>query len=186
MLQDAHRLCDRHGMAGMRTKIECNLANVALACGNNSQASDHARAAHKLAERTGQRSVAAEASYILAAAALRLGDLPTARRELAVGLTTAIAIDRRDQLAVGVRAFAEVLAAQGDVDVAARTMAFALRQHRFEGEAYADARRRMASWGRSSEETDDWIGPPLDELAYRIVTEAAQGYAPLIASLRGR
>ena len=186
VLQDAHRLCERHGMAGMRTKIECNLASVALASGNNAQASDHAREAHELAERTGQRSVAAEASYILATAALRLGDLPAARRDLAVGLTTAIAIDRRDQLAVGVCAFAEVLAAQGDVDVAAQTMAFALRQHRFEGEAYDDARRRMASWGRSSAETDDWTGPSLEELAYRIVAEAAHAYAPLIASLRSR
>ncbi len=126
-----------------------------------------------------------EASYILATASLRLGDLPTARGELAVGLTTAIAIGRRDQLVIGVRAFAEMLAAQGDVDVAAQTMAFALRQRTFEGEAYDDARRRMASWGRSSETPDDWNGPPLDELVHRIVAEAAQGYAPLIAAVRG-
>jgi hypothetical protein len=80
--------------------------------------------------------------------------------------------------------FAELLAAQGAADVAARVLALALRQPALVGAERADAERQLRAWGSPPEQSADWTGPSLEQLAQRIVVEAGLAYAPLIAELR--
>jgi len=47
-----------------------------------------------------------------------------------------------------------------------------------------EAERQMQSWGASAAATEAWDGPPLNELALRIIAEAGHAYASLISELR--
>jgi tetratricopeptide (TPR) repeat protein len=184
-LGDARILCERLGLQTTRCMVEVNLANVAMMSGAPEVAMRHARQALELSGQTGQRGTGVEARHVLAWAALHQGDLATARSELAAATTVAIAIGRTELLVHGARLFAELLAAQGAPEVAARVMSFALRHPGLVGAEREVAKQQMQTWDARSREDDDWIGPPLDELAHRIVTEVGQGYATLIATLRG-
>jgi hypothetical protein len=48
-----------------------------------------------------------------------------------------------------------------------------------------EAEQQMRTWAAHPVAHGDWTGPPLEELVQRIVAEAGQAYAPLIAELRG-
>ena len=96
----------------------------------------------------------------------------------------AIAIGRTALIVQGVRLLAELLAAQGAPEVAARVMGFVLQQPDLIGAEREEAEAQMRGWG--AEPTNaEWSGPPLDDLAHRIVSESDLAYAPLIAALNG-
>lgn len=184
VLGDARQLCERHGLPSTRVMVEVNLANVAMYSDAPELAVRHARQAIELSAQTGQRANTVEARQALTWAALRQGDLATARTELVASTTVAIAIGRTALIVQGVRLLAELLAAQGAPEVAARVMGFVLQQPDLIGAEREEAEAQMREWG--AEPTDaEWFGPPLDELAHRIVVEADLAYAPLIAALDG-
>ncbi len=185
VLRDARQLCERHGLPSTRAMVEVNLASVAALSGATELAGTHARHALELSDQTGQRAIAADAHLILARIATRQGDLATARVELSAALSVSIAIGRPAQLVQGVRQFAELLAVHGASDVAARVMAYVLQQPTLVGAEREEAERQILSWGAPTVTDADWAGPPLQELAQRVVAETGQSYAPLIAALRG-
>jgi hypothetical protein len=100
-------------------------------------------------------------------------------------LAMSIAIARPELLVRGVCLFAELLAAQGAFDVAGRAVAFALQQPTLMGRERDAAEQQMRTWAAHPVARADWTGPPLEELVQRIVAEAGQAYAPLMAELRG-
>jgi predicted ATPase/DNA-binding SARP family transcriptional activator/Flp pilus assembly protein TadD len=185
VLRDARQLCERHGLPSTRVMVEVNLANVAMYSGVPEVAVRHARQALELSAQTGQRANAVEARHALVWAALRQGDLATAHSELVVAMTVAIALGRSALLVLGVRLFAELLAAQGVPEVAARVMGFVLQQPDLVGAEREEAEQQMRTWGAPSAAHEEWTGPSLDDLVHRIVAEAGQAHAPLIAELRG-
>jgi predicted ATPase/Flp pilus assembly protein TadD len=184
VLHEARQLSEHHGLPTTRGMIEVNLANVAMLSGIPELAIRHARRAFELATQTGQRGTAVEARHALVWAALRQGEVTEARSELVAAVTASIAIGRPALMVHSLRLFAELLAAQGARDVAARVMSFVLQQPDLVGAERVEAERQMRDWSATSVAAK-WTGPPLDELAQRIVAEASQAYAPLIAALRG-
>ncbi len=184
VLQDASQLCERHGLPSTRVMVEVNLANVAMYSGNPEQAVRHARQALELSLQTGQRANAVEARHALVWAALRQGDLATARSELVAATTVAIALGRPELLVLGVRLFAELLAAQGVPDVAARVLGLVLQRPELVGVERDEAVQLLRGWVTPAAAAEGWTGPPLEDLAHRIVVEAGQAYAPLITELR--
>ena len=122
--------------------VDVNLANVAMQSGAPELAVRHARQALELSAQTGQRATAVEARHALVWAALRQGDLATARSELVAATTVAIAIGRPALFVHGVRLLAELLAAQGAPDVAARVMGFVLQHPGLVGAEREEAERR--------------------------------------------
>jgi tetratricopeptide (TPR) repeat protein len=184
VLSDARQLCERHGLPSTRVMVEVNLANVAMYSGAPELAVSHARQALELSAQTGQRANAVDARHALVWAALRQDDLATARSELVAATKVTIAIGRPALLVQGLCLFAELLAAQGAPDVAARVIGLALQRPELVGAEREEAAQQMHGWGAPSLTTDGWTGPPLDELAHRIVAEASQAYAPLINELR--
>ena len=184
VLREASQLCERHGLPSTRVMVEVNLANVAMYRDDPELAVRHARQALELSSQTGQRANAVEARHALVWAALRQGDLATARSELAAATTVAIALGRPALLVAAVRLFAEVLAAQGLPDAAVRVMRLVLQRTELVGVEREEAERQMQSWGASAAATEAWDGPPLNELALRIIAEAGHAYAPLISELR--
>ncbi len=184
VLREARQLCAHHGLPSTHCMVEVNLANVATLTGTPELAMQHALKALELSAQTGRRGNEVEARHALVWAALRLGDLATARSELARALTVSISIARPELIANGVRLFADVVAAQGAIEVAARVLNFLLRQPGLAGAERVEVEQQLRDWGASSE-GGDWNGPPLDELVHHVVAEAGQAYAPLIAGLSG-
>jgi predicted ATPase/DNA-binding SARP family transcriptional activator/Flp pilus assembly protein TadD len=183
VLQEARQLCERHGLPSTRCMVEVNLANVALKLDRAEQAAQHARKALEVSAQTGQRGSGVEARYALVRAALAQGDLATARSELSAAMAVAIAIGRQELLVHGIWLFAELLAAQGEQEVAGRALALALQQPALVGSERQQAELQLRSWGEPSAARTDWTGPPVGELVHRIVTESAVAYGPLIAAL---
>jgi ATP/maltotriose-dependent transcriptional regulator MalT len=184
VLDDARQLCERHGLPSTRVMVEVNLANVAMYSGAPELAVRHARQALELSAQTGQRANAVEARQALVWAALRLHDLSAARSELVAATTVALTIGRKALLVQGVRLLADLLAAQGATEAAARVMGFVLQQPDLVGAERVEAEEQLRNWG-GVPANGEWSGPPLDELAHRIVVEADLAYAPLIAALSG-
>lgn len=184
VLGEALQLCERHGLPSTRCMIEINLSNVSLDSGAFDQAALHARRAIELSEQTGQRAARADAYNVLAHAALRKGDLAAARAELAAGLSVAVAIARPSALVMGAWLLAEILAAQGARDVAARIVAFALVQPALVARERATAEQQLREWSEGGGPPGAWTGPSLEELAHRAIAEAPVAFASLIAELR--
>lgn len=182
-LRDARLLCERHGLPSTRSMIEVNSATVSIKLGAPEQALAHARKALEVSAQTGQRSTAIEARYAIVMAALRQGDLATTRRELATAVESSIAIGRPELIVHGVWHFAELVAAQGEREVAARVLAYALQHPGLVGAERDEAEQQLRSWSASAATPSAWTGPSMDELGHRIVTEAGVAHAPLIAML---
>jgi len=185
LLREARQLCDRHGLPSTQCMIEVNLASVATFKNDTELALQHGLKALELAVQTGRRGNEVDARHAIAWAALHRKDLPTARSELARALTVSLAIGRPELVALGVRLFADIVAALGHREVGARVLRFLLRQPDLAATERVEAERQLAAWNAETRADEDWAGPPLDELAHRIVAEADQSYAPLIAGLRG-
>ncbi|MBI5716208.1 MAG: tetratricopeptide repeat protein [Burkholderiales bacterium] len=186
VLQAARRLCERHGLASIRSMVEVNLANVAMQAGDHEAARTHAAQALETSLANGQRGFAIDARLALGTVALQGGDLDEAREQLRAAMETALPMQRPAMLVQLTRIFAELLAAQGEQAVAVRVMGFALQQRPgLVGAERLDAEARMRGWGAPATQAPAWTGPALEALAERIVVEAPLAHAPLIAELRG-
>jgi predicted ATPase/DNA-binding SARP family transcriptional activator/Flp pilus assembly protein TadD len=184
LLDDARRVCERHGLPGTRSMVETNLANIAMLRNQPDKALRHGRQALELAHQTGRRGGAIDARHLLVWAHLHGGEPKVACAELVAAVTEALAIGHTEALVHGARLFAELLAARGAADVAARVMHFVLQQSPgLVARERAEAEVMMGAWSAGTP-PQSWSGPPLDELARRIVAEANQAHTPLIAELR--
>jgi len=179
-------LCERHGLVGTRGFVLANLAELTLKLGELDTARGHAASALELALATGNRSTEAWIRLLMVQIAIRHDDLAAARRALRDSLELALAIGRPLSLLAAIAVFTDLLAAQGERRAAIRLLRFATNhpamtvhgrnelQPRFDALADADL----------GDADPPWPGPPLDELARRIVAETPAGYAGLIAALR--
>ncbi len=107
-------ICERDGIVSTRGFILANLAEVALRGGDLTAAETASRDALEAATTTGNRAVASWVKTKLACVAARRGDLATARSILAEGLITALELGLPSIKFDALRAFAELLVAQGE------------------------------------------------------------------------
>ena len=179
-------LCERHGLVSSRGYVLANLSDLTLKLGELDAARGHAASALELALATGNRATEAAVRLSIMQIAVRQNDLAGAREAVRGSLELALAIGRPLSLLAAIAVFTDLLAAQGERRAAARLLRFVLGhpdmtaqgrhqlQPRLEALADADTGDREAPWP----------GPPLDELARRIVAETSSGHAALAAALR--
>jgi tetratricopeptide (TPR) repeat protein len=184
-LREGLALCDRHGLVSTRALILANLAECAMMTDDPDSAESYARRALEVAEAAGNRAVACWLKLLFVRLALRRGNLPAARSDLAGSLEIAISVGRLSLQLAGVSCFAEVLEAQGESDCAQRILSFAADHHSTSAAQRAEIRERLAQWRPAASAASAWPGLELDELVHRIVVESNIAHAALIATLRG-
>jgi predicted ATPase/DNA-binding SARP family transcriptional activator len=183
VLREALALCERDGLGNTFALVEANLSEAAMRLGDIPAARRHAQRSRENAQANGNRAVWAWMQAQGARLSVREGDLAQACAVLAEGLSTAVALGAPSLLAPGLLAFAELLDAQGRHTLARRCLAFfgglpdLTRSDRDELLAV------LARWGGLPRDAPGWPGMALPELLQRIVIEAPQMHAPLIALL---
>jgi tetratricopeptide (TPR) repeat protein len=178
-------ICDRHGIVGTRALILGNLTEIAIETGDLEAAETFGRRALDAAHTAGNRSLGAYLGLLFVRLAVNRSDLPRARVDLAAALTIAIATGRQPLQLAAVSCFAEVLAAQGETRCARLVWNFAAGHPSLSAPQRSEIRARLAKWPLEAGAEPAWPGLELDELVHRIVAEAAESHAPLIAGLRG-
>jgi hypothetical protein len=184
-LQDGLSVCERHGLVTLRGISLGNLVDHARKTGDFEAAQRYAVLALEVAETAGYRALASGLKLDLVHIALERGDLEGARTALSEGMKIAIAIGRPTLQVGGVAWFAELLAAQGEVDCACRVLPFASNHPSTNAPEKEEYRARLVQWG-ARDENDLPNELDFDDLVHRIASEAEVDYAPLIGALRTR
>lgn len=183
-LKSALALCETHGLETTRGYVLANLTGVAMKTGQPEAAERYGRRAAEHAQATGNRFVLSFLKMQFARLALGRHDLGVARKELRGGMELAVELGRPPLLTEGVHCFADLLLAQGETACARAVMDFAV-EHPDTGALERDELRRAFERLPPREGAAlPWPGLTLQELAHRIIVEAAIGHAPLIATLR--
>ncbi len=181
--RDSVTLSDRHGLPATRTYALGNLAELALIRGELDAAAGHSRRAYETAAQTGARGIQAWARNVDARIALRRGALAEARTALRESLESAVAIGQRTLVTGGLIAFAELLAAQGEVEAARRVLDYVAVHPWTDAPGRSDAETQRARWPGPSY---PWQGPDYDELVQRVVVETPTAHAALVAAIDPR
>ncbi|MCE9657834.1 MAG: tetratricopeptide repeat protein [Burkholderiales bacterium] len=179
-------LCERHGLVGTRGFVLANLSELTMQLGELDAARGHAASALELARATGNRSTEAWIRLLVVQIAVRQNDLASAREALRESLEVALAIGRPLSLLAAIAVFTDLLAAQGERRAAARLLRFASAHPAMTVQGRHQLQPRLAALvdADPGEHEPIWSGPPLDELARRIVAETPAGHAALAAALR--
>ena len=179
-------LCERHGLVSSRGFVLANLSELTLKLGELDAARGHAASALELALATGNRSTEAAVRLSIVQIAVRQNDLAGAREALRDSLELALAIGRPLSLLAAIAIFTDLLAAQGERRAAARLLRFAMGHPAMtvQGRHQLQPRLEALADADAGENESIWPGPPLDELARRIVAETPSGHAALAAALR--
>jgi hypothetical protein len=159
---------------------------LTLELGELDAARGHAASALELALATGNRSTEAWVRMLMVRIAVRHEDLAAAGQALREALELALAISRPLSLLAAIAVFVDLLAAQGERRAALRLLRFAMNHPAMTVHGRNQLRPRFEALADADPGDSDppWPGPPLDELARRIVAETAAGYAGLVAALR--
>ncbi|HUG24466.1 BTAD domain-containing putative transcriptional regulator [Piscinibacter sp.] len=182
-LREALALCERDGLGITFSLVQANLSQAAMQLGDLGAARRHAQRGSEGAQANGNRGVWAWMQSHSARVSVREGDLAQARAALAEGLSTAVALGAPSLLAPGLLAFAELLDAQGHHALARRCLAFFSELSDLPQSDRDEMRALLARWGGLPRGATAWPGMALPELLQRIVNEAPQLHAPLIALL---
>lgn len=182
-LRDALALSDRHGLAATRAYALANLTELAVKTGDADAAQRHGAGALEVAAASGNRVLESAVRLQLARLAVRGGAFDEARAQLAAAMTLALAVGRPALQWSGVTCFALLLHAQGHAAAARRVLAHAVAEPGLNAVERDEAAAWLATWALSGEDPRPWPGPGLDDLAHRIVAEAALAHAPLVALL---
>ena len=177
-------LAERHGLAQTRVYVLGNLAEATLAMGDYAACRRWGTAAVEVAQAAANRSVESAVRVFLARCAIREADLDTARMELGKAAALANAIGRPGMQLETLICFGELLDAQGQAPEAAIVLHVAASDP---ATSEHDLARIHALQVRLR--LDTATGPQaftFAELAQRIESESAVGYAPLLAALRAR
>jgi predicted ATPase/DNA-binding SARP family transcriptional activator len=180
-LREALAICERDGLGTTVAMVRANLSQVAMQRGEWPAAQTHAERALEAAHASGNRSAWAWVRSHQARLAARAGDLAGARAMLAEGVATAITLGAPSIMAPGLIAFAELLDAQGQAQLARRVLAFSADEPTMTASDRDEMRAHLARWGGAPKTA--WPGVTLPELLQRIVGEAPQAHAALIAQL---
>ena len=184
-LRQGLAICERHGLVSTHGLILLNLVDLCIKTGDFRSAETHAKRAIEVAEATGNRLVLCTLKVHLVLLDLQRGDFTAARADLGSSLGIAIALGQPNLLLEGVSYFAEILAAQGEMECARLVLSFAAEHPSMSVHGRNDKRARLAQWPCAACATPVWPGLELDELVNRIVVEGNIAHAPLIAALRG-
>lgn len=182
-LHEALALCERDGLGNTYPLVRANLSQAAMRLGDLAAARLHEQRGSEGAQANGNRAVWAWMQSHGARLSVREGDLARARVALAEGLSTAVALGAPSLLAPGLVAFAELLDAQGHHALARRCLAFFGELSDLTPSDRDEMRAMLARWGGLPHGATAWPGMALPELLQRIVNEAPQLHAPLIALL---
>jgi predicted ATPase/DNA-binding SARP family transcriptional activator len=178
-------ICERHGLVSTRVLILYNLVELAIKTGDYHSAEIHAKPAIDVAEATRNRMVLCMLKFRLVQLDLHRNDLTAARSDLGSALGIAIAVGGPYLLLEGVSCFAEILAAQGEIECARLVLAFAAKHPSMPAQGRDEKLARLAQWSRAASAGPIWPGLELDELVNRVVVETDIAHTPLIATLRG-
>ena len=177
-------LSERHDLVGTRGLILANLTELALNTDDAVAAHGYAQSALAIARHIGSRTIESWLALQLARIALRGNDLGGARSHLRTSLEGAIAIGRRSLQLAGVAGFAEILAAQGELECASRVLSFAAEHPEMTPQGRDGVLPKLTQWASAGPATTGWSGPGLDDLIRRIVDESDMAHRTLIALLR--
>ena len=110
----------------------------------------------------------------------------TARQAVREAVELALAVDRPLSLLQAIAVFTDLLAAQGERRAAVRLLRFAIGHPSMtvQGRHQLQPRLQALADADGGEDEPLWPGPPLAELARRIVAETPAAYAGLAAALR--
>ena len=183
-LREGLAICDRHGLVSTRGLILANLTEHAIRANDDDAAAAYAHRALDVARTAGNRFVESWLLLQLARLALRRGDPPAARAHLAAALGIAVAVGGPVLQVAGVACFAELLAAQGELECARRVLAFAAKHPATNAAQNAELRAQLAALPPATNADSAWPAIELDELVHRIVVESDLAHVPLIAALR--
>jgi predicted ATPase/DNA-binding SARP family transcriptional activator len=178
-------VCDCHDLVNIRGDILSNLTMLAIKTGDYGSAQANAERALEDAVRTGARALESEVKMHLARMCLWRGDRAAARCDLRASLELAIAIGRPSYQLAGAYCFAEILAAQGELDCARKVLVFVVKHPSTYFSDRNEIRQRLTQWHPAAGGEPAWPGFDLGELVQRIVAETPVAYAPLIAIMRG-
>jgi predicted ATPase len=181
--QESLALCERHGLVGTRALVLTSITELALEV-KDPAAAEHAQRALEAVSAAGNRVLTAWLQTQTAILALRRGDLPAARRDLAGSLQAAVALGRPSLLLGSISVFADVLAAQGEAACARRVFAFIAAHPSIGAPARTAALARLAELPAPAGGDAAWPGIELEDLAMRVAVEGNAAYAPLVAALR--
>jgi tetratricopeptide (TPR) repeat protein len=184
-LREGLAICERDGLISTQAFILTNLTEVAMRSGDLDGAEAYCARASQTAMSTGNRAVAAWAKIKSARVALQRGALDGARARLAESLTSVIAIGVPSLKTDGLICFAQILVAQGESACARAVTTFVLSHPLATAATRKDALARLSNAELDAEPALEWPGIDIDDLIGRVVLEAGQAYAPLIAALRG-
>jgi predicted ATPase/DNA-binding SARP family transcriptional activator len=183
VLREALLLCERDGLGSTFALVQANLSQATLQLGKLPAARRHAERAAEMAQAHGNRAVWAWMRSHVARVSVQEGDLAQACTALADGLTAAAALGAPSLLSPGLVAFAELLDAQGHHALARRCLAFFGEVADLPRSDRDEMLALLARWGGLPHDAAAWPGMALAELLQRIVAEAPQRHAPLIAVL---
>jgi tetratricopeptide (TPR) repeat protein len=183
-LRDSLALSERHGLAGTRALALLQPVRARSQDGRYRKRRD-LRAARR-GGRRGDRPTRARcgAAHPSRLARDRRRDFESARKAICDSLEIGIALARPSVVYMGLRGFAELLAALGEPGCARSLLAFCAADPAIaaaERDLFRALLDEMPPGGRSA-----WPAIAIEELAHRIVIERDLAHAPLIAALRGR
>jgi predicted ATPase/DNA-binding SARP family transcriptional activator/tetratricopeptide (TPR) repeat protein len=185
-LTESLALVERHGLVSTRVYVLGNLTELALKTGDRAAAGAHAERALETAQATGMHALAGWLQVQLARLAVHRGELAAAREGLSAATALAIELNARGVQAVALLGLAEVLEAQGHAAAGRRVLGFAAEADALGAPDRDELRTEWARRVASAPAPDPpWPGPALPALLQRIVAEAPQGYAPLVAEIGG-
>ena len=184
-MREALVLTERHGLVSTRGLILANLTEHAIAAGDLATAATYAERALEIARAGGNRAVESWLLLQLTRLALRSADAAAARSHLASSLGLAVAVGAPAFQMAGVTIFAEILAAEGQIDVARAVLAFAAAHPSTSAPQREEIGAQLARLPAADAEAPRWPSIELPELVDRIVVESGIGHRPLIAALRG-
>jgi predicted ATPase/DNA-binding SARP family transcriptional activator len=179
-------LSERHGLVGTRGFALANLAEMAMKLGELDTARGHATSALELAVAAGNGATEAWVRLLLMQIAVSEGDLAGARQAVRDALELALAVDRPLSLLQAIAVFTDLLAAQGERRAAARLLRYAIGHPAMtvQGRHQLQPRLQALADADGGDAEPPWPGPPLAELARRIVAETPAAHAGLAAALR--
>jgi tetratricopeptide (TPR) repeat protein len=184
-LKAALELADRHSLVSTRAYALASLTEAAFKSGDLDGAQVFGERAIEAVRAAGNRALEAWLGLQGMRIALARKELDRARAELCGAVEVAIATGYATLQLGGVVCFAEVLAAQGDVESARTVLGFATAHPLMTDRGQLDEIAQLhKAWGVEPAGAGPAAGWELRDLAHRIVIETPLAYAPLIAALR--
>jgi tetratricopeptide (TPR) repeat protein len=186
-LREGLAIAERQGLTATRTLVLINLAQVAVEIEDDDAAVAAVGHAREAADASRNRVMVCWMHMIATKLWSRRGDPALARADLVAALDIARTVQRPILQRSAIVTFAEALAAQGETGAARRVLAFVAAHPTTSNRERADIDVKIAKLPGGSGRDLPWPEHlSLDALVERIVGEAPQAHAGLVALLRAQ